>query len=189
MEQSCFFHSTAHFSLQGFEIHWCKKSPWAVCATFKKNISISHSLFLFLHVSAPLMLQPVVVVFLRLFLQGLCLRACVCACMCVSDPVFLSSLQSFSLHLVLIRTNIVEVSGLTAAFTMSLCACQLFFFSPLVPVSFHRSLITTCVFMHYMCPFHVRVYFDLYKILRTNQEGAETLCTDYSIGHKKKKDV
>lgn len=77
-------------------------------------------------------------------------NACVyvCACMCVSDCVFLSSLQSFSLHLVLIRTNTVEVSGLTAAFASSPCACSGFFFPP---VCFHRCLSMMCVFIHYIC--------------------------------------
>lgn len=52
----------------------------------------------------------------------LCVCVCACACLCLSDPVFLSSLQSFSPHLVLIRTNSVEVSGWTAGLTLSPCA-------------------------------------------------------------------
>lgn len=98
------FFSTKFFSME----HSCN---------ILSNISISHSLFLFLHVSTPLMLQSLVVVLWRLFLQRVCVCARVCVCVhvnvhaCVSDPVFLSSLQSFSLHLVLIRTNTVEVSG------------------------------------------------------------------------------
>lgn len=102
-----------------------------VC-NFLNVILISHSLVLFMHVSPSLMFQSVDVVWCWLLLLGenvcvcVCMHAyvCVCACLCLSDPVFLSSLQSFSLHLVLIRTNTVEVSGWTAAFTLSPCACS-----------------------------------------------------------------
>lgn len=61
--------------------------------------------------------------------------ACACACLCLSDPVFLSSLQSFSLHLVLIRTNSVEVSGCTAGLTLSPLRLPTFIFIPRICIS------------------------------------------------------
>lgn len=80
----------------------------------------------------------------------MCMCVCVClhACLCVS-LVFLSSPQSFSQHLVLIRTNSVEVSGLTAcpSFThVQVCVALLY-------VSTDVWNAAVCVFMHQMCIF------------------------------------
>lgn len=125
-----------------------------------------NSLVSFLHASPPLMSQLVVVVVRRLPLprESMSMCVCACACTCLSHPVFLSSLQSFSLHLVLIRTNTVEVSRENSC-TLFLCACWGWHV-----LTMRCDAEPWCIPIPYVCIF-MRVYFSLSEIHLVKMAG------------------
>lgn len=144
MEQNCFFTQKFWNSLMQKE-----KISMDRLRNILNNISISHSLFLFLHVSSPQMLQSVVVVFWRLFLQGECVCACMYVCMhvCVWPCVPL-------LSAVILPASGFDKDQHCGGKWINSClhfvaVCMLRFAS----LCSHRWLFMTSVFMHYMCIF------------------------------------